>query len=149
MMKTVGVFLIFMALIVGAVPLFTDCQAQGNAMTLANGRSTPMICHWTAEAEIAVAIPLLFVGSLLVFSHRRETLRALSILGVVLGVFVILLPTNLIGVCMGPDMLCNMLMKPILVFTGALITAASATALLAAQREVSEPVSSEEVGQTP
>jgi hypothetical protein len=146
-MKTIGSFLILMALVVGAVPLFTDCQAQGNAMTLANGRSTPMICHWTAEAEIALAVPLLAVGGLMAFNRRRETLRALSILGIVLGVFVILLPTNLIGVCMSADMLCNMVMKPTLVFSGALITSASLVALMIIRKEDAESIATEGLGQ--
>jgi len=146
-MKTIGSFLILMALVVGAVPLFTDCQAQGNAMTLANGRSTPMICHWTAEAEIALAVPLLTVGGLMAFNRRRETLRALSILGIVLGVFVILLPTNLIGVCMSADMLCNMVMKPTLVFAGALITSASLVALMIIRKEDAESIATEGLGQ--
>jgi len=146
-MKTIGSFLILMALVVGAVPLFTDCQAQGNAMTLANGRSTPMICHWTAEAEIALAVPLLTVGGLMAFNRRRETLRALSILGIVLGVFVILLPTNLIGVCMSADMLCNMVMKPTLVFAGALITSASLVALMIIRKEEAESMTTEGLGQ--
>ena len=146
-MKTIGSFLILMALVVGAVPLFTDCQAHGNAMTLANGRSTPMICHWTAEAEIALAVPLLAVGGLMAFNRRRETLRALSILGIVLGVFVILLPTNLIGVCMSADMLCNMVMKPTLVFAGALITSASLVALMIIRKEDAESMATEGLGQ--
>ena len=137
-MKTFGSFLILMALVVGAVPLFTDCQAQGNAMTLTNGRSTPMICHWTAEAEIALAVPLLTVGGLTAFNRRRETLRTLSILGIVLGVFVILLPTNLIGICTVADMLCNMVMKPTLVLAGALITSASLVALMILRKENEE-----------
>jgi hypothetical protein len=145
-MKTVGVFLIFMGLIVGAVPLFTDCQAQGNAMTLANGRTVPMKCHWTALAEIALAVPLLAVGGLMAFSRRRETLRALSILGVLVGVFVVLLPTNLIGVCMSADMLCNMVMKPTLVFSGALIMSASLVALMILRKEEPEVAASEGMG---
>jgi hypothetical protein len=146
-MKTIGAFLILMALIAGVVPLFTDCQAQGKAMTLANGRTVPMKCHWTALAEIAMAAPLLVVGGLMAFNRRRETLRALSILGIVLGIFVILLPTNLIGVCMGAEMLCNMIMKPTLVLTGALITSASLVALMILRREQAEQVATEEVGQ--
>ncbi len=146
-MKTIGSFLILMALVVGAVPLFTDCQAQGNAMTLANGRSTPMICHWTAEGEIALAVPMLTVGGLMAFNRRRETLRALSILGIILGVFVILLPANLIGVCLGPEMLCNMVMKPVLVFAGALTTSASLVALLILRKEEAEPLTTEGMGQ--
>lgn len=146
-MKTIGTFLIFMALIVGAVPLFTDCQSQGKAMTLANGRTVPMKCHWTGRAEIAMAAPLLVVGGLMTSDRRRKTLRALSILGIVLGVFVILLPTNLIGVCMGAEMLCNMAMRPTLVLTGALIASASLVALMILRREETEQAAAEEVGQ--
>jgi hypothetical protein len=116
-------------------------------MTLANGRTTPMKCHWTAEAEIALAVTLLVVGGLLTFSRRRETLRALSIIGIVLGVFVVLLPTNLIGVCMGPDMLCNMVMKPTLVFSGALIASASAVAFMIIRREAAEAAATDQMGQ--
>jgi hypothetical protein len=147
-MKTVGLFLILMALVVGAVPLLTDCQAQGNALTLANGKTLPMICHWTAEAEIAMALPLLLVGSLMVFSHRRETLRALAMVGIALGVFIILLPTNLIGVCAGPEMLCNMVMKPTLVFAGSLTTTASLVAWMITRREEATVAIPEEVRRT-
>ncbi len=146
-MKTIGAFLILMALIVGAVPLFTDCQSQGKVLTLANGRTVSMKCHWTALAETAMAVPLLVVGGLMAFYRRRETLRALSILGIVLGAFVILLPTNLIGVCMNPDMKCNMIMKPTLVISGALVIAASAVVLLTLWREKAEATASQ-AGQT-
>jgi len=142
-MKTLGAFLILLALIVGAVPLFTDCQSQGKALTLANGRTIPMKCHWTATAEIAMAVPLLVVGGLMTFNRRQETLRALSIVGIVLGVFVILLPTNLIGVCMNPDMLCNSVMKPTLILAGALITAASLVVLIILRKEEPEVAATE------
>ena len=136
-----------MALVVGAVPLFTDCQSQGKTMTLANGRTVPMKCHWTGRAEIAMAAPLLVVGGLMAYNRRRETLRALSILGIVSGVFIILLPTNLIGVCMGAEMLCNMAMRPTLVLTGALITSASLVALMILRREEAEVAATEGMGQ--
>jgi hypothetical protein len=137
--KTVGSFLIVMALVVGAVPLFTDCQVQGNMMTLANGNTVPMKCHWTALGEMAMAVPLLAVGGLMAFNRQRETLRALSIVGVVLGIFIIMLPTQLIGVCMNPDMLCNMVMRPTLVFAGSLVTAASVVAFMIVRREEMQP----------
>jgi hypothetical protein len=84
-----------------------------------------MKCHWTAQSEIAVAGPMLVVGGLMGFSKRRDTLRALSILGIVLGVFAILIPTYLVGVCASFEMLCNSLMKPILIFGGLVVSVAS------------------------
>jgi hypothetical protein len=106
-----------------------------------------MKCHWTALAEIAMAVPLLVVGGLIAFNQRRETLRALSIVGAVLGIYVIMLPTQLIGVCMSADMLCNMVMKPTLILTGALITSGSLVAFMILRREETEQVATEEVGQ--
>jgi hypothetical protein len=124
-MKTLAGLMIVLALTTGIVPLLTDCQSQGRALTLADGRTVPMKCHWTAIAEIAVAVPLLVTGALLAISKRRETGRNLTILGGVLGVLVILIPTVLIGVCANPDMLCNLVMKPALILAGGLVVALS------------------------
>lgn len=120
-MKAIGISFIVFALAIGLVPQFTNCSAQGRTLELANGRSTPMKCYWTAQAELAVAGPLLLVGGLMVFNRRKETLRTLSILGAALGLFAILLPTTLIGVCASDEMLCNILMKPTLIFSGILV----------------------------
>jgi hypothetical protein len=124
-MKIAAVLMIIIALTIGIVPQFTDCESQGRTLTLANGREIPMKCHWTAQAEVGLAIPLMAVGSLLTFSKRKESFRNLSIMGAVLGAFVILLPTALIGVCGNPEMICNSIMKPFLILTGSLVTALS------------------------
>ena len=97
-MKIIGSILIVIALVVGAVPMFTDCLAQGKTMTLANGMTMPMKCHWTARAEIAMAGPLLVVGGFMLTSQRKESLRGLAILGIVLGIFVVLLPIRQTGI---------------------------------------------------
>lgn len=129
-MKTIGAVLIILALVVGIVPLFTTCESQGKAIALPNGKSIPMKCHWTGRAELVAAVPLLAVGAIMVPTRRRETLRALSALGMVIGALVILLPTSLIGVCANPDMLCNMVMRPALILAGLLIIAISAAGFL-------------------
>lgn len=134
-MKVIAALIIVFGLVVGIAPQFTDCQSQGRAIELANGKTIPMKCHWSAQAEIAVAGPLLVVGGIMGFSRRKESLRTLSILGIVLGVFAILIPTYLIGVCASLDMLCNSLMKPILIFGGTVITVASLVGLGLASRE--------------
>lgn len=119
-MRAIGISFIVFALAIGLVPQFTNCSAQGRSLELANGNTTPMKCYWTAQAELGVAGPLLLVGGLMVFNRRKETLRTLSALGAALGVFAILLPTTLIGVCASDEMLCNILMKPTLIFGGIL-----------------------------
>ena len=122
-MKAIGVILIILALVIGIVPQFTDCLAQGSVIELPNGNTVPMRCHWTRQAEIAVALPLGIVGILVLFSRRRQTQRALLFVGMALGAAAILLPAYLIGVCASDDMICNLLMKPTLLFAGILTVA--------------------------
>ena len=124
-MKIAAIAIVILALVIGIVPQFTDCQSQGRAITLQNGKTVPMKCHWTAIAEIAMAVPLAGVGAVTAVSKRKESRRILAGLGAVLGIFVILLPTYLIGVCASADMLCNSIMKPTLILAGTLIIAIS------------------------
>jgi hypothetical protein len=143
-MKGVASLLIVLSLVVGIVPLFTTCESQGQSIALPNGKSIPMKCHWTGRAELVAALPLLAIGAMMTRSRRRETLRALSAIGILLGALVILLPTALIGVCANPDMLCNMVMRPTLVFAGTLIILTSAAGLwlassMESQQSVVEP----------
>jgi hypothetical protein len=120
-MKAAAIIMILLAVVIGVLPQFTDCESQGRSLTLANGREIPMKCHWTARAEIGLAVPLLFTGMLMTTTRRKETLRNLSMVGATLGAFVIMLPTVLVGVCANPDMICNSLMKPSLILSGALV----------------------------
>jgi hypothetical protein len=117
-MRAIGIIFILLSLVIGIVPQFTNCSAQGRAIELPGGRTIPMKCHWTAMAAPAVAVPLLIIGGLLLFSSRRETRLALSLIGAVLGIFAILLPTYLIGVCASDEMMCNIEMKPTMIFGG-------------------------------
>jgi hypothetical protein len=129
-MKAIGAILIALALIIGIVPQFTDCWAQGSAIELPGGGMIPMRCHWTRQAEVAVAFPLGIVGILVLLSDRRQTLRALLLVGLGLGLAAILLPAYLIGVCASDDMICNMLMKPTLLFAGVLAMATGLVGLV-------------------
>ena len=129
-MKAIAVILIILALIVGIVPQFTDCMAQGRTIELSNGKSMPMKCHWTRQAEVAVALPLLVVGVLMLLTRRRGTLRILAAVALALGISAILVPAYLIGTCASAEMICNLLMKPILLFSGIVIVATSVIALV-------------------
>ncbi len=129
-MRVIGAIVVVLALVIGIVPQFTDCLSQGKAITLPNGNALPMKCHWTRQAEVAVAVPLFVVGGLMIFSRRKQTLRALAIVGLALGVAAVLIPAYLIGVCASDEMICSMLMKPTLLFAGALTMAANGIALV-------------------
>ena len=119
-MKAAAASLIVLALLIGVIPQFTDCQSQGKAIQLPNGKTLPMKCHWTARAEIAIAVPLLVSGILLIFCRHRESRRNAALMTIVSGLLGILFPTVLIGVCAKPDMLCSAVMKPMLILAGVL-----------------------------
>jgi hypothetical protein len=118
--KVLGIILIILALAIAIVPIYTDCQSQGKSITLANGKTVPMKCHWSGKAEIVTGVPLVLVGLLMCFARRKQGLFILSILGILLGVFVIFIPTSLIGVCTS-GMPCETFMKPFLILAGALV----------------------------
>jgi len=138
-MKLAGIVIVVLALVVGIVPQFTDCLSQGKSLALANGNAVPMKCHWTAMAALGMAVPLLALGGVMAFSRRKETQRALSMLGVAMGAVVALLPTALIGVCANGMMLCNNTMQPTLIFSGVLIGATSLVTLVLARKDEAQP----------
>jgi hypothetical protein len=138
-MKVAGIIIVVLALVVGIVPQFTDCESQGRALTLTNGNTVPMKCHWTAMAALGMSIPLLALGGVMAFSRRKEAQRALSMLGVAMGAVVALLPTYLIGVCANAMMLCNNIMEPTLILSGVLIGATSLVTLVLARKDEAQP----------
>jgi hypothetical protein len=124
-MKVLTICLAILAIIITIVPQFSDCESQGRMLTLADGRLVSMKCHWTASAEFALGIPLFAVAGALFLSRQKETHIILGSLGMILGILVILIPTELIGVCASPDMLCHSVMRPVLILTGSLVTVIS------------------------
>ena len=138
-MKIAAAAIVILALVIGIVPQFTDCQSQGRALVLQNGKTVAMKCHWTAQSEIAMAVPLLGLGVVMGVSKRKESRRIIAGLGMLLGVFAILLPTVLVGVCASADMLCNSVMKPTLILSGILVIAISVGTLIMSERQA-EPV---------
>lgn len=130
MNKTMGILMIVLALVIAIVPILTDCMANGRMLTTQDGRSVPMKCHWTAIAEIGLAVPLALVGVFNLTSKRKETLRDLNMIALALGVLVVLFPTVLIGVCANAAMPCNMIEKPTLILSGILVVGASLVTLV-------------------
>jgi hypothetical protein len=117
--------MIILALALAIAPAFTDCESHGKMLTTADGRSISMKCHWAGVAEVAAAIPLGLAGLYALFGKRKETVRFAGVIGAVSGVMALLLPTLLIGTCASPMMVCNLLMRPILLATGILAIIAS------------------------
>ena len=87
-------------------------------------------CFYTARAEIAVGVTLFFIGAFMLMGGRRETWRALSFLGLIEGIFAILLPTVLIGICMKNTMTCRQEMEPTLYAAGGVVIVLSLVALI-------------------
>ncbi len=133
-MRMLAVLVVLLAVLIGVVPYFNNCYHEGKLLALANGKQVPMKCHWTAQGEIVLAIPLLGVGILLAFSRCKETQRALAIAGALLGAGVILLPTALIGVCGMAGASCNLVMKPATILGGILVIAVCLAAFLLSLR---------------
>ena len=133
MLKLFGITILVMALIIAIVPQFTTCESQGKAITLANGTTVPMKCKWTAQAELGTSVPLFAVGALMTTSRRKESRLSLSLLGIILGVIVMLIPTYLIGVCQ-TLMVCHTIMKPVLLTAGGVVTGASLAGLWISRR---------------
>jgi hypothetical protein len=124
-MKVLAVILAILAILTAVIPQFGDCESQGKMLTLPNGKQVSMKCHWSARAEIAMGIPLLGVAGALGFSRRKETRRALTLVGLLLGALVIAIPNLLIGVCSGPDMTCRVILYPATLLLGGLIIVGS------------------------
>ena len=133
-MKTIlGVMMVLLALVLAIAPAFTDCESHGKMLTTADGRSVSMKCHWAGIAEVAAALPWGVAGLSVLRRGRKETVRLAAIVGVTAGVAALLLPTVLIGTCGSAMMICNLLMKPILLGSGILAIAASAALFFVAR----------------
>ena len=135
MNRVLCITLIVMALALAIVPHYTDCQSQGNVITMTSGKTTPMKCHWTGVAEIGVAAPLVVVGGMMtLFPRRKQNYMMLSFIGIVLAGVAISLPTFLIGTCATPTHICNTAMKPSLLTIGALAAVVSLGVMISARK---------------
>ncbi len=133
MNKVLGIILVVLALAILIIPMFTDCESQGKSITLPNGKTIPMKCHWSGVAEIVAGVPLALVGVLMCFTKKKLGFLILSTIGAVLGILVILIPTTLIGVCTS-GMICETVMKPALTIMGSLVIAVSLCGFLLMRR---------------
>lgn len=134
-MRVIGIAIVVLGLLVAIVPAFYNCEHDGKSLTLADGRQVPMRCYWTARAELGLALPILGVGVALASTRRRDAVRSLGIIGALLGIVVMLLPTYLIGVCTSMTGSCNLVMRPAMLLVGTLLVATSLAAFAIAWRQ--------------
>jgi hypothetical protein len=120
-MVIVGGIFIVLALLMAIIPQFSSCQSQGSAISLPDGKTVPMKCYWTGQGELVLAVVLLVIGILLIVSRKAESQKYLSIVGILLGILAISLPTFIIGVCAMPTHICNTIMKTTLLILGPLV----------------------------
>lgn len=106
--------------------LFTVCADHGHFMTLQNGHHAPMPCTWTASVAQALGVFLLVLGLILVLSKLPNTLRLLSPVVGLVGLFIILLPLLIVPTCPNPGMPCNLETRPTLIAVGAVLLVAGA-----------------------
>jgi len=90
-----GVEILF-ALLMVLVPMFVFPVCE-----------SPMHCHYSFMAEIAMAAVVVAAAAGMLVSSGMEAVRLLSAVTMVAGLFVILFPSSLIGVCASPEMACH------------------------------------------
>lgn len=87
----------------------------------------PMVCHWTAQASLAVGLTIVMFGVVAFFVDAR--MRAgLSIAVAVNAIAELAIVLWLIGVCENPMMHCTSVMKPTLVVCSVLALVFAAVA---------------------
>jgi len=95
-----------------AVSPWTTAPVCGSFAILANGKTLPMPCGWTAREEIGIGVLLVLAGLLLYFAKSAEARKVAGIFGVALGVLTVLFPRYITKMCSLPGHLCNLLTKP-------------------------------------
>jgi hypothetical protein len=133
-MRAIGIIIVASAILIAGIGQFANCAAEGKALTLQNGKTAPMKCLWTAQAELATGGALLILGVLTTISKRKESQRDLGIMGVGLGAVTMLLPTVLIGVCTTMTALCNQVEQPAMLLLGGIVMITSATSVFSSTR---------------
>ena len=112
-------------LIFGPKSIFAVCKVE----------EKPMKCYWSTQAVLAMALILLAIAILLFAAKSVETKLALSLLGIVSAVMIILIPANVIGGCSKKTMACQSLTFPAFYLIAGLIIISSIAEVFLLQRE--------------
>lgn len=94
-----------------------------------------MRCFYTARWELVVGVAAVITGILLLIISKEIIRAVLSGVQIILGVFIVLIPTAIVGVCGSPMMHCVTVTRPALIVIGTLHIVVSSTALIVSLRE--------------
>lgn len=81
----------------------------------------PMKCHWSAQAELGVGIIIFVLGILLIAFKSKHFQLGISIASILNGIFALVIPNILIGMCVKEHMKCRSLTSPALSVVSVLI----------------------------
>ncbi|MDR0919936.1 MAG: DUF4418 family protein [Oscillospiraceae bacterium] len=85
-----------------------------------------MKCWYTGRWEIGVGSLISVLGLLLILLKKRERRIALSIAAFLSGIFALLIPTVIVGVCGNKNMDCNAIALPALIIFSSVVIIAAA-----------------------
>jgi len=137
--KIVGAITVILGIIVAIAPHYIApvCAYHGKvikATVMGKEMTILMKCSWTANAEVALGALIVVVGILLIASRQAETRMMLNVNALVLGIFVMLLPTYLIGVCVTETMPCRIATLPALLALGVVVIIVAIVGIVVARR---------------
>lgn len=118
--KIMGAVGVALGLLIALTPfqLAPVCQ---KLLELNTGKMVHMRCHYTGQAEVFLGVTIAIISLMYLFSKSSNVQKYLGAVLAVLGIVVILLPTNFgIGVCMSP-MECHTTAKVLYVLGGLLV----------------------------
>jgi hypothetical protein len=122
--RALGAVEILIAVAAVLVPwlVFPPCESHGS-------------CHYSFVAEIGIAAIVAVTGVTTAVSRGMEAPRMLSAVSAVCGVFMILFPSTLIGVCGSPMMACRYGALPVWNLLGGLLVIVSIAVFFSAKEE--------------
>ena len=80
-----------------------------------------MKCHWSAQAELGVGTIIFILGIFIIAFKSKQFNLGISFASVLNGIFALLIPNIIIGMCMKEDMQCRSLTAPALSVASTLV----------------------------
>ena len=94
-----------------------------------------MTCHWAGQAITGIAAVLLVISVIHMFVKDAKVKQGLAIAMIPVALFSLILPGNMIGLCMMNTMRCHSVMCTASVIVSVLVIAAAAFDLLVQRRK--------------
>jgi hypothetical protein len=113
----IAIVILGLLLAVGTQTIFPVCEAGEKVMK----------CFWTGRAAIGIGGVIAVIGILLLVFGNKRTRIGLLLSLVPIGVYTVLIPNVLIGVCGGAHMNCRALALPAITIIGTAVTVFSAS----------------------